>query len=163
MKNHKASENMTTKLVTISWNDSMQKASDLMEKNRIRHLPVRDSQGKIMGILSDRDVARATNALRPGFVPSSVVGDFMSWPVVTVEMSTPVRQLAEGMIDEKISAFLVTKGGKESEVVGIVTTEDLLRLLAKILTEESRKTKISAFPYNPIVQELLRDVETVGI
>ena len=83
----------------------------------------------------------------------------MSWPVETVEMNAPVRQLAEGMIDEKISAFLVTKSGSDAEVVGIVTSEDLLRLLAKILKDESKKSNFSAFPYNPIVQELMRDVE----
>lgn len=160
MKNLNASENMTKKLITVSWHEPIEKASRLMEMHRIRHLPVLDSQAKVVGILSDRDVLRATNPSRLGFSPTAVIGDFMSWPVVTVSASTPVRQIAEGMIDEKLSAFLVTKG--KDEVVGIVTTEDLLRLLIKLMKEEGAGVS-SAVAYNPLVHELIQEMECAGI
>jgi CBS domain-containing protein len=160
MKNYDAGEMMTSRLVSIRWEDSMENAQQLMDKHRIRHLPVRDARGGIAGIISDRDVMRAMNPQSPGFTPNAKVSEYMSWPVVTVDKSTPVKQLAEGMVDEKISAFLVAE---KNEVVGIVTAEDLLRLLATILADESGKNKLSSLPYNPVVQELLRDVGSVGI
>jgi acetoin utilization protein AcuB len=161
-KKETAGETMTKTLLTIAWNRPMEEANRIMEEQRIRHLPVTDKEGLVIGILSNRDVNRAMNPSRPGFAPDSVVSDFMSWPAITVDENASVHDIAEGMIDEKVSAFLVTRGG--AEVVGIVTTEDLLRLLLKML-EERKKTafSIQSIPYTPIVREALREIESAGI
>lgn len=79
-----------------------------MERKNIRHLPVVDDEGFVTGILSDRDVARASSPDRPGFMGGRLVSDFMSWPAITVDQSLPLADVAEGMVDEKVSSFLVT-------------------------------------------------------
>ncbi len=158
MKNT-AGESMTKSLVTIGAHEPIALAAEKMEEKRIRHLPVTDKTGLVIGILSDRDVKHATNPRRPGFAPGLLVSEFMSWPAVTVDESTPVRDLAEGMITEKISAFLVTRNGKE--VVGIVTTEDLLRFLCTLL--EEKKSALESLPYNPVVREMMQELQSVGI
>lgn len=162
MQRSTAKENMTKTLVTVAWNKPMEEASRLMEERRIRHLPVVDKEGLVIGILSDRDVNRAMNPLRPGFAEGMVVGDFMSWPAVTVDENVSIADVAEGMIDEKVSAFLVTKG--ENEVTGIVTSEDLLQLLRKALKEEKiSKFSLASLPYTPIVREAMRELSSAGI
>jgi CBS domain-containing protein len=155
-----ASEAMTKKLVTVPWNHAISEAYSLMEERKIRHLPVTDKDGFVVGILSDRDVNRAMNPVRPGFAEGLSVADFMSWPAITVDEGISVADVAEGMVDEKVSAFLVTKDGEE--VVGIVTSEDLLKLLRSLLKGD-RKSTLAALPYTPIVREVMRGLQTVGI
>lgn len=156
-----AKDMMTKTLTTIAWNRPMEEASRLMEERRIRHLPVTDQEGLVIGILSDRDVNRAMNPKRPGFMDGVLVGDYMSWPAITVDEKTSVADVAEGMVDEKVSAFLVTRGG--AEVVGIVTSEDMLRLLMDVLREPEKKAGLKALPYTPIVREAMRELEAAGI
>lgn len=137
---------MSTKLITISHGRSVAEARQLMEERRIRHLPVTDNEGFVIGILSDRDLVRG----------HGLVKDCMSWPAITVGQETPVADLVEGMIDEKVSAFLVT--GENSEVVGIVTSEDLLKLLPPLLREEK-----ASLAYHPVVREVIQELQAAGI
>lgn len=160
MKFSTVKENMTKKLVTVHWNEPIEKAYTLMEERRIRHLPVVNQEGTVIGILSGRDVNRAMDPARPTFSKGSLVGDFMSWPAVTVEESASIREVAEGMIDEKISALLVSRG---TQVVGIVTSEDLLRFLAKMLKDKEDKTSFIDFPFFPAINEAAREASSVGI
>ena len=158
MKNQSIKKSMSQDLVTINWNARMQEASELMEENRIRHLPVTDEGGVIVGILSNRDVNRAMSPKKPGFSPESSVSEYMSWPVVTVDQGLTLKDAAQGMIDEKISAFLVTSDTKE--IVGIVTSEDLLKAFAALLSAPGPLTRLS---YSPVVGELLREAQSAGL
>lgn len=155
-------ENMTKTLITIRWNESIEKAFQKMEEFRIRHLPVVDKDDFVVGIISDRDVNRAMNTERPGFDESVLVGDFMSWPAITVDEKASIADVAEGMVDEKVSAFLVTRNG--NEVVGIVTSEDLLGYLAKQLREGAKKRPLlESLPYTPVAQEAIRELNAAGL
>lgn len=151
---------MSKNLVTVKWKDPMEEAGSLMEQYRIRHLPVVDAEGVVIGILSDRDVQRAMNPKRPGFAPDTMVTDFMSWPAVTVDEETSIKSVAEGMVDEKISALLITRKGKS--VVGIVTTEDLLRFLAANIGGD-RERKLLDLRYSPLVGEILHEAQAAGL
>ena len=126
---------MSERVIMVHREDSVLNAWLLMGRERIRHLVVRDDFG-IIGILSDRDVQRA---LRPelrvfnsqrivetDIDPTFRVGDFMRWPVLTVLPEATVPEVAQVMIDEKVSSVLVME---ERNLYGIVTHEDLLRLL----------------------------------
>lgn len=157
MKRPTTQQSMTHTLVTVKWNTSIRQAHELMGERRIRHLPVTDEEGFVVGILSDRDVNRAMSPVRPGFMEDSLVGDFMSWPAITVDEKTSIKDVAEGMVDEKVSAFLVTKGGEQ--VVGIITSEDLLRLLKEMLKDEPGRL----LPYTPILTEAIKELSSAGI
>jgi acetoin utilization protein AcuB len=160
MKKINVKSAMTKNLKTISWEAPMEEAVDLMDDYRIRHLPVVDAEKCVVGILSDRDVNRAMNPKRPGFAEGSRVSDFMSWPVITVGEERSIKEVAEGLMSEKISAVLVTNKG--NEVLGIVTTEDLLRYLLSLVGGEKRESVLD-FTYTPLVSELLRETQAVGI
>lgn len=159
MKQPVAKQNMTKSLITVKWNYPMDKALQTMEEKRIRHLPVVDESGKVVGVLSRRDVERAMNPTRPGFAVDAIVGDFMSWPAITVKESTLIKDVAEGMVDEKVSCFLVES--KDGNLVGIITTEDLLKLLKSMLTENTSTVK--QFTYSPFLVEAIHEMETAGI
>lgn len=159
MKQPVTRESMTKSLVKVRWNESMARASEIMEERRIRHLPVMDEASKVVGVLSSHDVVRAMNPNRPGFDAKALVGDFMSWPVISVKESTPIKDVAEGMIDEKVSCFLVENS--EGATVGIITSEDLLRLLHNMLSTNGSTLK--QLSYTPFVTEMIHELETAGI
>ncbi len=129
-------EVMTRKILGVGLEDSVRKAFSIMSEKRIRHLPVTDNYGSVIGILSDRDLYRAMTP-QPvhtfddepfNFDSSLKVKDFMSWPALSVGENESLPQVAERFIREKISAFLVTN--PKGLYVGIITTDDLLRVLA---------------------------------
>jgi acetoin utilization protein AcuB len=140
---HSTHEIMSAKLVTIHYQAPVTDAYRLMKERNIRHLPVVDDEGQVVGLMSDRDVQRAMKpkkgvrleeSLSYEFDPQFEVKDFMSWPVRSVEESVHVVEVAQRMLSEKVSAFLVMSAHRHP--VGIVTTDDLLRLLISLMTKE---------------------------
>ena len=122
----------------------METAYRRMRDQRIRHLPVHNESGQIVGVLSDRDVQRAmivTNSRDEDmgipletteFDPEARVRDFMSWPVKYVDHEASLGLVAERMVIEKVSSVLVRQG---AEAVGIITAEDLLKVLIDLLKD----------------------------
>lgn len=153
---------MTKSLVSVRWDYPMQEAATLMQEKNIRHLPVVDHEGNLSGMLSDRDVKRAMDPNFPGFSKGTVVGDFMNWPVISVEQTTPLAKAVKMMMEEKISALLVTRGGN---AVGIITSEDMLRVLYELLLHEGKDGKLAIldFTYEPVFREMMRTASSVGI
>lgn len=60
-KSTKIEEVMTHKVVTCHTDDDLQKAMDVMAENQIRRIPVVDSGNRIVGIISQADVATRLN------------------------------------------------------------------------------------------------------
>jgi CBS domain-containing protein len=157
MKDTSITERMSKDVITVGWSTPIQEAADIMEDNQIRHVGVTDDSGMIVGILSDRDIKRAMDPKTSVIAANSEVNEYMSWPVITVPHTMSIQEVAQGMIDEKISAFLVAEN---DEIVGIITTEDLLKVLVNLL---SPPDKIKKFSYSPVVGELLREAQASGI
>ncbi len=153
---------MTKSFKSAEWNQPMAEIWKVMEESRIRHMPVIGSQGELAGIISDRDVKRAMDPSGPRFRADAVAADYMNWPVVTVEQNTPLSKAVRMMLEEKISALMVTHG---SSVVGIITTEDMMRVLHEILLNEDKGGKLAVldFTYEPLWREATRSAASVGI
>jgi acetoin utilization protein AcuB len=137
---------MTSKLITVKHGDSVKEAFSLMRGKGIRHLPVRDNEEKIIGILSERDVQRALNVKKAGLYEQEItldenlkVEDFMSWPVYMVSEETSIERVAEEMLAQKISAFLVVDQNRVEK--GIVTTDDMLKYLLTYIKTDQPKMK----------------------
>lgn len=117
---------LTKKLITIEQSSSLSDADDLMNNYNIRHLPVVDETDTLVGIISKSDFI----ALK--YVDSRlnkfIVKNFMSSPVVVVSVTSKVREVAQIFMNKKISSVIAIENG---EAVGIVTSEDLIKLLAR--------------------------------
>lgn len=169
---NKLAQNMTHKLITVNERAQLLRAYELMTKNSIRHLPAVNADGDIVGIISERDLLRATDSTVIGdgvfrmescdISPDKLVKDYMSWPVRTVDKSTPLKSVCSRMIQEKISAYLIIDG---SEVMGIVTTDDMLRALYELLPgpEADFKTKVEAMFINPSIGQFAQSIADIGI
>lgn len=131
---------MSTDVVTIGADATVHDALELMNDHRIRHLPVVDEDGLLVGMLSNRDAMRC--ALQPsprkGWEPAkhTAVRDVMTTGHMhLVPPSGLVLDAAELLCREKVSALPVVQGKK---LVGIVTSEDLLwALLDQVSRRES--------------------------
>jgi CBS domain-containing protein len=116
----------SNRLVIIKENDSVATADALMEAHQIRHLPVVSADDTLVGIISRTDYA--------AFKKTSIALDdikvkqLMSSPVKVFSADAKVRAVAQYFVAQKLSSGLVMENG---EIAGIVTTEDLMKLLAK--------------------------------
>lgn len=148
-------EHMSRKLVTVEYEATVQEAQRLMTNYWIRHLPVIDNEsGHIVGILSDRDLLGAKSLTSP-------VSDFMTTPFKTFEVDTPILDVVEAMIQDKISAFVITEN---DNVVGLVTSEDMLVVLAEMLKEDVEKVWVlNEILVNPTLQRAAYLVGQTGI
>ena len=158
-----ARQSMTRHLVTINWSETMETARARMQRHRCRHLPVLNDMGQVVGMLSDRDVQRSmisqvkheyTGAVASEsakFDPEAKVRDYMGWPVLSVEHDADLREVAQRMLREKVSSFIVKNGGN---IIGIITSDDLLKVLVDLLKDP--KT-----PLRWTLQEILGDAATL--
>lgn len=121
---------MTTSPVTISKDQTIAFAANVMREHRIRHLPVLDG-GAIAGLLSARDVALIESLA--GVDPRTLrVEEAMSQAPYTTAPDTPVNEVAASMAQHKYGAAVVVQNG---HVVGVFTTVDVCRTLAEVFAE----------------------------
>ncbi|MFQ5847931.1 MAG: CBS domain-containing protein [Candidatus Methylomirabilales bacterium] len=126
---------MTANPITVRPDESLRKASELLQSHRIRHLPVVQRK-RLVGVISDRDLRQ----LLPSFLaaPDEVerlrargahvkVGEVMTRQVLAVTPETQAAKAARLMVEHRIGCLPVLRG---STLVGIVTTVDLLRAMA---------------------------------
>lgn len=139
---------MTKKIITVKPDMPIQAAYEEMKEHGIRHLPVIDHTGKLVGMVSERDLLRASHVRMVNeieqemtFNPHHTVEDFMSWPVQTISEKTSILHVAKMMIDEKVSAFVVS--GPNEYIKGILTTDDLLQYLVELMQTSENYGKVS--------------------
>src|SRR5207237_5304637 len=90
---HKVSQHMTTDIVTVRPDDPIELVSDLMSWERIRHVPVEDEKGRLVGLVSYRGVLRYLTGLmryppQPGS-GTAAVSEIMRRELITVTPDTP--------------------------------------------------------------------------
>jgi acetoin utilization protein AcuB len=129
---------MTTKLLTVSPDDSVEGAVRMLQQRGVRHLLVLDGHD-LVGILSDRDIKRALDfskrkhkkLLNLGglffLLEPILVREIMTKDPVSIAPSATAQEAAEVMVSRRFGALPVVKAGK---LVGIVTESDLLRYFA---------------------------------
>ena len=125
---------MSPRLVSVGSDDSLARAMRLMKDNRIDHLPVLKEQ-KLVGIISDRDVKKASASEATGlevhelsYLLSRVkVKDVMTQNPVAVHLHDSIDEAALLMLENKISALPVLDDQKK--VVAMLTQTDLFRAL----------------------------------
>jgi acetoin utilization protein AcuB len=134
----KVQDIMTTPAVTVGLDMPVLEARQVMERQRIRHLPVTDG-GRLMGIVTDRDIrlnmpspATSLSVWEINFLIAKLtVGSVMRRAVITIDAQRDAAEAARIMLDHKIGALPVVDGGV---VVGIVTETDMLRAFATLAT-----------------------------
>jgi len=124
---------MTTKLVTLFAEQAMPLAEEIMRFRHIRHLPVVDPDGKLVGLVSHRDILAANTSSLVGLSDeqrrarqgSVLVKDIMTKDMWTVTPQTYAEVAAQTLLDHAYGCLPVVEDGK---LVGILTERDFLKV-----------------------------------
>jgi len=120
---------------TLGRNDQLSLADGVMRAERIRHLPILDEDGKLCGILSQRDMFRGALAHALGYGTTAQdkmlavlrVKEVMTTEVITTSPASPLVEAARTMLARKIGCLPVLDGHR---LVGILTESDFVALVA---------------------------------
>ena len=132
-------EVMTRALHTVAPDASFEEAAALCRDLQVRHLPVVE-QGRLVGLLSDRDLRAAAGDGRPGETP---VRELMSTEVITVSPNDGAAQAARLLVSNRISSVAVVAEGR---LVGLVTVVDLLDFAMRELDGDPDEVRGPASP-----------------
>lgn len=127
----RAGQLMTRDVKRLAPDASVSEAWALCRGLRHRHFPVVEAlDGRLVGMLSDRDLLQVGGTPDAAPVPdvgSLQVADIMRSPVFSAHPDTPIRDIAEVMLTERIGAIAICDD--EGSLVGILTRSDILRAL----------------------------------
>ena len=136
--------------VTISPDASFYEARNLIHEKGVRHLPVLDKNGHLVGIVTDRDVREASPSDATLLSVQELhyllgklkVSAFMTpkEKVITINPDTLIEEAVQLMHDHKIGCLPVLEGEK---LYGIFTETDALGHLIEIFGLKEKGTRIS--------------------
>ena len=124
MSNLHVRDLMTSDVVTVGPDESIDALKDLMVNERIRHVPVVDGAGALLGLVSERDLL-----LRALFEEENKVTDIMAWNVATIGPDQDVSKAARIMFDNKCGCLPVIE---EGVLAGILTEADFVKAAAHV-------------------------------
>jgi CBS domain-containing protein len=108
---------------TITPHETMAAAAGLLHARRVGAMVVMDSEDRVAGILSERDIVRAVSDGDQGAL-AKPVSDFMTREVVFADPAESVDALLSRMTDRRVRHLPVCK---EERLVGIVSIGDLVK------------------------------------
>ncbi len=127
---------MSPGVTTLRVSERLDLANQIMKLTRIRHMPVVDAHGKIVGVISQRDLFHSALVKAIGVSSDSkleilnamVVEDVMATDLVATGPDTPLGEAARLMRESAVGCLPVLDGG---QLVGILTEADFVRFFAE--------------------------------
>lgn len=131
-------ERMSTQPVTITADTPITEALRVMRQRHVRRLPVLDEEGRLTGIVSEKDLlyaspspATSLSIYEMHYLLSQLkVTEVMTTSVITVPPDTPLEEAARIMADHKIGGLPVVEGDR---LVGIITETDIFEVFLELL------------------------------
>ena len=128
---------MSKNVITIGVDNAMQDATAILKQHRIRILPVVQN-GKLVGIITDRDLKRASASDATSLEIHELlyllmrikIKDIMTRNSIAVPLEWTVEETAELLLNNKISGAPVVD--EKDMVVGVITQTDLFRVLMSL-------------------------------
>jgi CBS domain-containing protein len=109
---------MTKRVVAVTPLTPVKQVAKILNQNHISGVPVVDKSGKLVGIVSERDLLARRGAQ---------VKSIMSKSVIRVKEDTPVEDIASLMASRKVKRVPVIRG---QHLAGIVSRADIIRAIA---------------------------------
>jgi CBS domain-containing protein len=122
---------MSTDLFTVRATDLVDLAASVMEWEHIKHVPVEDDQGRLVGLVTHRDLLRLV-ARGQSDGKETVVRDIMIADPVTVTPDTKTLDAMNRMREQKVGCLPVVE---DERLVGVITQSDLIRVSAHLLEQ----------------------------
>jgi CBS domain-containing protein len=125
---------MTTDLFTVKPDDVVDLAASVMDWRHVRHVPVEDEEGRLVGLVTHRGLLRlmSSGPRAAGENSTTTVREVMVTNPLTVSPSTPSLEAIETMRLNRVGCLPVVEG---NELVGIVTSYDFLEASARLFKQ----------------------------
>jgi len=139
---------MTRNPITVREDTSLYDALKKMRENKVRRLPVLNTDGKLVGMVSEKDLlyaspspATSLSVWEISYLTSKItVKELMTTQLVTVCEDCPLEEAARLMVDNRIGGLPVVRGDK---LVGIITETDLFKIFLELLGAREQGTRFS--------------------
>jgi CBS domain-containing protein len=162
VKKTKIDKVMTSPVRAVREETHIVEAFAKMYRGKYRHLLVRGSRGKIIGIVSMRRILNIAVELGQGMRETRTLGDIAAPEVVSVEQSATVYDTVELMNKRSVAAVVVTEGPKP---LGIFTERDVLKRVAtKVFNIKETAVKqvmtapIVTMPQTALISDVLAEM-----
>ena len=141
-------DRMSKHPLTVSMEDSVSSIHRYMDDNNVRHLPVVDKAGKMVGLVTEEDLLKA----EPSMATSLSVWEIhslldkvkaksvMVHDVLTTTEDTPIENAAALLLKHKIGCLPVMR---EDRLVGIITESDIFRTFMELFSASRPGLRIS--------------------
>lgn len=131
-------DRMSSPAVTVTPDTQFQNALKLMHDHGFRRLPVVDKKGRLVGIVSERDLlyaspspATSLSVWELNYLLSKIhTREVMTEKVITTTPDTPIEDAARSMADNKIGGLPVVDD--RNRVVGVITETDIFKTLVEM-------------------------------
>jgi acetoin utilization protein AcuB len=145
----KVKDVMRTNVVSLRVADTLGVAEDIMSMGRIRHLPVIDEDNHVVGIVSQRDLFRASISSVLGFDRAKEhewmgkirIRDVMTKQVTLVDPEAGISEAVDKFVTDKIGCLPVVD--TQGKLVGLLTETDCLRCFRDLLKMGTFKELLS--------------------
>lgn len=139
---------MTKRPITTHPDTPIDDALKLMRESKVRRLPVLDKKGKLVGIVTEKDLlyvspspATSLSVYELHYLISKIkVQDVMAKGVITVTEYTPLEEAARIMADNKIGSLPVMRDDK---LVGIITETDVFKIFLELFGAREKGIRLT--------------------
>jgi acetoin utilization protein AcuB len=141
-------DRMTPDPITITPDTSFPDAFRTLREEGIRHLPVVDKKGNLVGIVAQTDLLHASPSKATSLsifelnylLANLHVSEVMSSPPITVLEDSPIEEAARVMVEKKIGCLPVMR---EGTLVGLITETDIFKVFVEILGGEEASLRVT--------------------
>ncbi len=131
-------EHMTSPATTISADTPFQDALNMMKERKFRRLPVVDKKGKLIGIVSERDLlyaspspATSLSVWEMNYLLSQLeIKSLMTTDVISISPDTTIEGAASVMMNKKIGGLPVVD--ESNTVIGVITETDIFKTMTQM-------------------------------
>ncbi len=141
-------ERMSRHPITVKPTTPVDAALKRMREEKVRRFPVVNDEGKLVGIVSDKDLlyaapspATSLSIYELHYLYSRItIEQVMTQEVITVEEDDPLEEAARIMVDNKIGGLPVMRDGK---LVGIITETDIFKTFMEMLGARDQGVRLT--------------------
>lgn len=141
-------DRMTKHPLTIPEDESIADTHRYMQEQNVRHLPVLNKAGEMVGVVAESDLLKAQPSAATSLSTWEIhylldrikVKDVMIREVITTTEDCPIEEAAQLMLEHKISCLPVVRKGK---LVGIITEIDLFRVFLEMFAARQKGLRIT--------------------